>query len=513
MMPNITRGDRVAGVMVYLAGEGRHNEHTNPHVVAGHDVIVDAVGGRELSTDDALDIANELDLPRRVFGTRVTVPVKEWSEEQQRQVKVGDRDAHVWHCSLSLRAEEGTLSDEQWNRIATDFVEGMGFGPTGDDGAGCRWVAVRHGLSSAGNDHVHIVVNLVREDGTKASVHNDQPRAQRLANELEHRHGLQVLESREVGRGALAGAKPAELGRAEREGAALPARDELRRRVRAAAAEATSEREFLDALRDVRVLVRPRYAEGGRERVVGYSVALPPAIKDGERATPVWHGAGRLDKSLALGQLRARWGADVAGDPSLTPAWTQRWTTRDVADKVRASEPPRDAARALAGLSGTLGDGGQRLAAVDAAGVFARASIALEKDKPGPLAKLSDDLARAAQPSAYTAEDRDRQRRENAALGAAYVSRLMARGTGNDSRTGWIAVMRQAERTARAIAHAQALQGRATAAAQTNRALVAAVASVPQLAAPRTTPLSDRPTAPSRTRSSASTLGAAPERD
>ena len=235
MMPNITRGDRVAGVMVYLAGEGRHNEHTNPHVVAGHDVIVDAVGGRELSTDDALDIANELDLPRRVFGTRVTVPVKEWSEEQQRQVKVGDRDAHVWHCSLSLRAEEGTLSDEQWNRIATDFVEGMGFGPTGDDGAGCRWVAVRHGLSSAGNDHVHIVVNLVREDGTKASVHNDQPRAQRLANELEHRHGLQVLESREVGRGALAGAKPAELGRAEREGAALPARDELRRRVRAAA--------------------------------------------------------------------------------------------------------------------------------------------------------------------------------------------------------------------------------------------------------------------------------------
>src|SRR5690606_11015536 len=103
----------------------------------------------------------------------------------------------------------------------------------------------------------------------------------------------------------------------------------------------------------------------------------------------------------------------------------------------------------------------------------------------GPLAKLSDDLARAAQPSAYTAEDRDRKRRENAALGAAYVSRLMARGTGSDSRTGWIAVMRQAERTARAVAHAQALQGRAAAASQTNRALAAAVASVPQLTASR----------------------------
>lgn len=217
---------------------------------------------------------------------------------------------------------------------------------------------------------------------------------------------------------------------------------------------------------------------------VGYSVALPPAVEDSQRAAPAWHGAGRLDKSLALGQLRARWGANVAGDPSLTAAWTQRWTTRDVADKVRASEPPRDAASALAGLCGALGDGGQHLAAADAAGVFARASIALEKDKPGPLAKLSGDLARAAQPSAYTAEDRDRQWRENAALGAAYVSRLMARGTGSDSRTGWIAVMREAERTARAIAHAQALQRRAAAAVQTNRALVSAVASVPQLSPP-----------------------------
>ena len=31
-------------------------------------------------------------------------------------------------------------------------------------------VAVRHGVSRAGNDHIHIAVNLVREDGTKASV-------------------------------------------------------------------------------------------------------------------------------------------------------------------------------------------------------------------------------------------------------------------------------------------------------------------------------------------------------
>lgn len=481
MMPNITRGDRVAGVMVYLAGDGRHNEHTNPHVVAGHEVVVAAVGSRELSTDDALDIANELDQPRRVFGTRVTAPVKEWSESEQRMIKVGERDAHVWHCSLSLKSSEGQLSDEQWGRIAGEFVEGMGFTGSDDGGAGCRWVAVRHGLSSAGNDHVHVVVNLVREDGTKARVHNDMPRAQRLANVLEKRHGLVVLESRESGRGALAGAKPGELNRAERAAVSLPAREELRRRVRAAAAGAGGEREYLDALKDARVLVRPRYAEGGRERVVGYSVALVPNVVDGRREDPVWFGAGKLDRTLALGQLRSRWGVDVAGDAGLTAAWTERWRSATVAEKVAVSTPPADAARALHGMAGRLGEAEQRVAALDVAGVFARASLALEKDRPGPLQEASDALARAAQPPAHDSSHRERGKSERASLDAAYASRLVARATSRDAKVGWIAVLRQAERAARAIAHAQELRGQVQAAARTNQALAAVARAVPQL--------------------------------
>ena len=35
MMPNVTRGDRMAGLVSYLVGGGRHNEHTEPHLVAG----------------------------------------------------------------------------------------------------------------------------------------------------------------------------------------------------------------------------------------------------------------------------------------------------------------------------------------------------------------------------------------------------------------------------------------------------------------------------------------------
>lgn len=84
------------------------------------------------------------------------------------------------------------------------FVEGIGFnGAGGQDGvkAPCRWVAMRHALSTAGNDHVYLAVSLVREDGTKANIWNDRPRAQTLAGWLERRHGLFVLESRGIGMG------------------------------------------------------------------------------------------------------------------------------------------------------------------------------------------------------------------------------------------------------------------------------------------------------------------------
>lgn len=34
---------------------------------------------------------------------------------------------HVWHASLSLRAEEGIRTDQEWAAIAQDFVSAMGF--------------------------------------------------------------------------------------------------------------------------------------------------------------------------------------------------------------------------------------------------------------------------------------------------------------------------------------------------------------------------------------------------
>ena len=80
MMPNVVRGDRMSGLMVYLAGPGRHNEHDEPHLVAGDDALMTWYRDVELDRGAALAIARHLDRPRKVFGTEVTTGVYEMQQ-------------------------------------------------------------------------------------------------------------------------------------------------------------------------------------------------------------------------------------------------------------------------------------------------------------------------------------------------------------------------------------------------------------------------------------------------
>ena len=108
MIANITRGARMAGVLSYLVGPGRENEHREAHLVAGDAAVMAWHDDAELDRAAALEIAGTLDHPRRALGTRVTAAVKDADGARR-----GVRDAHVWHCSLNLAAEEGALSDER----------------------------------------------------------------------------------------------------------------------------------------------------------------------------------------------------------------------------------------------------------------------------------------------------------------------------------------------------------------------------------------------------------------
>ena len=448
MIPNVTRGAKTHGVLLYLVGKGKREEHENPHLVAGSPEATRMVEGRLLERSDAVALARFLDEPREAFGTRVTI-----AERDKNGRLMGARDAHVWHCSLSLHPREPELADERWSEICEQFIEQMGF--AGEQAvAQCRWVAIHHGRSAGGSDHAHLVVTLVAEDGSKASVHNDRPRAQKACRELEQRFGLRRLEARAREAGSR-GLKHGELAADRRRGRQLGERGEhserssrqtLERIVRGCATASRDETEFIQRLRDEGIRHRPRYAEGGTDVVVGYSVRLPGA-DDGPRRT-VWYGGGRLARDLTLPALRRSWGQDEdvrrrasAEWASSTPAKPRSRVERHAELEQRALMWHRCTAE-LERVRQQLRAAGSDPAAIahaarEGAGVLAAWSLALEGEQPGALARAARQLARSAELPAHTLVSPKQLSR---ASGLALF--MLATGL-PDSTVGWLIVSRE----------------------------------------------------------------------
>ena len=401
MIPNVTRGSRMSGLLVYLAStdaDKTKNAHTEPHLVAGDAAIMAWYDDGVLDHDDALAIARHLDQPRKAFGVEVKIKELQWDAVKKERVPVGEKDANVWHCSLSLRAEEGALTDQQWGDIANDFVDSMGFTETSGK-ARCRWAAINHGTSENGNHHIHIAVSLVREDGTKASTHGDFKRAQKSCRELEVKYGLEQLSSVHSTRG-YDRAEKATATRDDRE----MHRSSLARKVRASASASATEAEFVRRARGAGLLVRPRYAKNTTDVIVGYSVAERP--KQGER--PVWFGGGTLGSDLKLGALREEW----MDSPHLATEAAAEWNAaarnrRTVSTKgPENAMPPAEMWVAYTRNATALADQLRAIprddhatwakAAREVSGAFAAWSHRLEPT-PGPLAATAAELSRTAQ--------------------------------------------------------------------------------------------------------------------
>ena len=340
MIPNIVTGGDTGGLMRYLVGPGRANEHENPHVIAGSRDIVRKWGDWEtISISQASEIATRLDAYMHETGTFPTGKARRFNPATGQVEWNGEIEAtHVWHCSLSLSPEEAALGDEVWGRIAADFMDTMGF--TGSDGkAPCRWVAIHHGSAKNGGDHIHIAATIVREDGTKWSPWYDQRRAQKACNVLEHRYGLLVVESREHGRGSRCDSAAAQNA-AKRAGASRTDRAVLEERLRAAATAAASEADFVRRARRLGVRLHPRFARGRTDIVVGYSAAL--RTEDGQQ--PRWWGGGRIARDLTLTQLRTRWQDTPSSALEAVEAWKGHYPKRAPydgplwEDRIRALE-------------------------------------------------------------------------------------------------------------------------------------------------------------------------------
>jgi hypothetical protein len=303
------RGKRVGGVLRYLFGPGREEEHTNsrygqgPQMGTPYGRLVAASGGTPVA-----GLQPQL-TDRGHFDFR---PLVDWLEEMPRAAGVlrrmdgrHDGPGWVWHASLRLAPEDRhrQLSDQTWARIVRETLRGAGLVVDGDD-KGVRWVVVRHA-----DDHVHIVATLVREDLNREWFRNDFTRCIDAAQQVATRMGL-----RQVGRsGGTAHRRPhpvevhkaARQGRFTSDGGVLTVRDELRRRVRAAAVATGSPEEFVARLRREGVRVEFRYSEVESGQRTGVKFALESDTT--AAGTPVWYGGGRLSPELTWPRLCARW--------------------------------------------------------------------------------------------------------------------------------------------------------------------------------------------------------------
>ncbi|MFG2430348.1 relaxase/mobilization nuclease domain-containing protein [Streptomyces sp. NPDC048590] len=284
MIPQIHKqGSHTLGLLYYLYGKGTHEEHIDPHLVASFDGMSPDPGRDATATKK--DLAQLLNQPLHLLAA------------DQRP------DKHVWHCSVRAAPDDPILSDEQWADIARRIVAATGIDP--DDGAGCRWAAVRHA-----DDHIHIVATLVREDGRRPDHHRSGKRAQTEARLIEKELGLHQVAPGD----GTAAQRPtsAERHKAQRQGRERTAREELRETVRRAVTGASSDEEFFARLAAAGLLIRKRAAPSGD--LLGYKVALHDDLnKDGE---PVFYPGARLAPDLSLPRIRERWSGDAQDVPA-----------------------------------------------------------------------------------------------------------------------------------------------------------------------------------------------------
>lgn len=277
MVPKIRRGSRTHGLLVYLYGPGKRDEHTDAHLVGSWDGFAPDPG-RDTSPDPRVTLAR--------LAAALDLRVKQAGAKAPAQ--------HVWHCSARTEPGARTLTDAEWNTVARRLVQATGLAPDGDPD-GCRWVAVRHA-----DDHIHILATMVRGDLRRPRMNYDFKKAQAECRRIEKEMDLRQLKP-----GDGTGAKTptsAERFKAERTGRHETPRETLREAVRQALAGAVTEEEFFTRLHAAGLRVKLRHAPSGD--ALGYNVALPgDRNRDGE---PVWFPGSKLAPDLSLPKIRRR---------------------------------------------------------------------------------------------------------------------------------------------------------------------------------------------------------------
>jgi hypothetical protein len=435
----LPRGKRVQGVLRYLYRTGKDSRHVNPRVVASwwHPIDVEP----PVTADGKRDFRPLTTLLEQPLAIRDT----------DRRPKLP-----VWHCVLRAAPGDRDLTDTEWREIVRELMDRLGLSERGREGEGVRWVAVCHG-----DNHVHVVAVMARQDGRRAHVDREYIRVGQAARWAERTCKLHVTGRTD----GTADRRPtrAEQEKARRTGRRQPPRVTLRRKVQAAAAAAGSEAEFFAGLEARGLQVRLRHSTANPGEVTGYAVGIQGDVTaDGGQ---VWYGGGKLAPDLTLPKLRTRWN-------ETTPSGSGQDSKASVAEVyAQAAEAARRAAEEI--RAGRRGAADTARAAADLLAAAADVTGNLE------LRKAADSMSRAA---------RAPWRCTLAASGNGRTLRTAARILAASGRLGippsyvYLALLLALAGLAQALAELRAAQDRllqATAARDASARLTAVAGSVP----------------------------------
>ncbi|MFM9585109.1 relaxase/mobilization nuclease domain-containing protein [Streptomyces caniscabiei] len=270
-------GTNTRGLLAYLYGRGTHDEHFDPHIVAGFATLGLPDPGRDENAT-LTELARYLDEPVSLRNSEFGKPVTD----------------HVWHCPVRAAPEDRYLSDTEWGEIAQRIVQAAGIAPAGDDLA-CRWIAVRHA-----DEHIHILATTVREDGRRPKLHDSGIRVGDACREIEKDYGLRQLK-----KGDRTGARrptQAEMHKAERLGWDQPSPAWLQDRIRAAIPHATNAEEFIAYLEASGIEVQVRRGPSGD--LLGYAAGRPGDVNEADEQ--IYHPGSKISPDLSLPKIKAR---------------------------------------------------------------------------------------------------------------------------------------------------------------------------------------------------------------
>lgn len=164
MIGKITKGSRTGSIGAYLHGPGRANEHAYTSETGKRET-----GGQVIASN--LPVIGDTDSKR-------------WAAQMRQPLALRDKAVKqpIWQVSLALPPGE-KLTQRQWADAAQTFVEKLGVQEN-------PWVAVHHGSSRGGNDHIHIVLNRVDFEGKLWAAKQDFRQVQRVSTHLEKVYGL-----------------------------------------------------------------------------------------------------------------------------------------------------------------------------------------------------------------------------------------------------------------------------------------------------------------------------------